>query len=40
MADKVFLDTNALGITHLLTQNTADFSRYSTEGFVLLSVIP
>jgi predicted nucleic acid-binding protein len=28
------------GITHLLTQNTADFSRYSTEGFVLLSVIP
>jgi predicted nucleic acid-binding protein len=29
-----------LGITNLITQNTADFNRYSTEGFALISIIP
>jgi hypothetical protein len=29
-----------LGITNLITQNTADFNRYSTEGFSLISIIP
>jgi hypothetical protein len=29
-----------LGIANLITQNTADFSRYSTEGFALISVTP
>jgi predicted nucleic acid-binding protein len=29
-----------LGIANLITQNTSDFSRYSTEGFTLISVIP